>query len=248
MTKMTMNKKGFTLIELLLAMTIFSFVLILTTSTFVQINRLYLKSNIVAQTQNQARNLMEDVVRTIKLSDNEVIVHKASDKNRAYCIGRTIYAYSLNDPLSIEGLQGEVSVAKAPRASLSYQYAETEKRHSAAFRCGGEAVNGLDTDPSSPGLEYQSVFFRSLAGDSSVHSLLDEGFVIREFEIFPIFRPGENEAFAYQIAITVSHGEDELFVDETAAGAATICSGRGGTASSFCAVTRLETTVFRRIK
>ena len=221
------NQKGFTLVELLLAMSVFSFVLIMASATFIQINRLYVKSNIVAQTQAQTRAVMEDVVRTIRLADSRVVVHKASPNNRSYCIGNTTYTYSLDGAFG----DGSVSFVKAERSTGSYEFSQAGELYSAAIKCGNEALG---------------VFGAASFGSGNVTQLLDDGFVVREFDIYPLV--DENDfPIAYQVSITISHGDDDSFEEGAPDGASTTCSGDAAS-STFCAVSRLQTTVYRRIR
>lgn len=64
------SQSGFTIIELLLALAFFSFILLFATAGFIQINRSYSKGLTVKQIHETGRNVIEDIARSIRLSDD----------------------------------------------------------------------------------------------------------------------------------------------------------------------------------
>ena len=65
-----LDSKGFTIVELLVAITFFSFLLLLITYGFVQINRAYTRGITTKTLQESARTITEDLARTLRISDN----------------------------------------------------------------------------------------------------------------------------------------------------------------------------------
>ena len=66
---MQLNKSGFTLVELLVAMAFFTFLLLLVTFGFVQINRSYTRGITVKTIQETTRSVLEDLTRVIRTTD-----------------------------------------------------------------------------------------------------------------------------------------------------------------------------------
>lgn len=92
------NQKGFTIVELLLASTIFSMVMMVALSGFINIGRTFYKGINVTQTQQTARAVLESASRDIStssvVSSTKTV---ASGDNRKYvCIGNTRYTFILS--------------------------------------------------------------------------------------------------------------------------------------------------------
>jgi prepilin-type N-terminal cleavage/methylation domain-containing protein len=78
---MSSNTKGFTLVELLIAMAFFTFLLMLVTFGFVQINRSYTKGITVKTIQETARTLSEDISRAIRTTDDYTYISPDMDND-----------------------------------------------------------------------------------------------------------------------------------------------------------------------
>lgn len=91
---MKLGNKGFTLVELLVAMTFFSFLLLLVTFGFVQINRSYTRGITVKTIQETARALTEDISRAIRTSNDFEYHDFASDGEYRLCLGDVNYAWN----------------------------------------------------------------------------------------------------------------------------------------------------------
>lgn len=69
------NKQGFTLIELIFATTFFSLLLIFVITAFLRVSRSYNQGFNTKITQDAARVLLEDIVRTIRTSKGPLVVY-----------------------------------------------------------------------------------------------------------------------------------------------------------------------------
>lgn len=92
------NSKGFTLIELMIATLIFSLVLVVILSAFVQISRLFYKGVNLTRTQEDSRQIVQDISDDIKFAQN-ISTNLAASYNTPgpgyFCIGLHRYKYRL---------------------------------------------------------------------------------------------------------------------------------------------------------
>lgn len=93
------NQKGFTLTELLLAMTVFSAVLIVTTSVFVAINRTYTRGLVRKELSEAAQLLTEAVTKTVRSQGASGVIAECnpvpSGYHKSRLIGDNVYAWKL---------------------------------------------------------------------------------------------------------------------------------------------------------
>jgi prepilin-type N-terminal cleavage/methylation domain-containing protein len=91
----TNKQHGFTIIELMIATVVFSLILLIVTACILQFSKQYYKGIIASSTQNTARSLMDDVVRSIQF-DTGAVYPLTGGGNSGYCIGETKrYSYKL---------------------------------------------------------------------------------------------------------------------------------------------------------
>ena len=91
-TKNQHNQLGFTIVELMIATAAFSLILLLATGAIIEVGKLYYKSLVQIKTQETARNISEDVTRSIQFSRGAL----DSPASGVYCIGDTRYEFQLN--------------------------------------------------------------------------------------------------------------------------------------------------------
>jgi prepilin-type N-terminal cleavage/methylation domain-containing protein len=99
--KKHMNQKGFTIIELLIAMSVFSFVMLIATSGLIRIGQIYYKGIIVSKTQDTSRAIIEEITREVQFSSSGIVSHDgfygASPLNtvaiKSICIGGMKYTW-----------------------------------------------------------------------------------------------------------------------------------------------------------
>lgn len=87
MIKHKRSVAGFTLIELLLAMTFFSFVLVLISTGFIQISRIYQNAVISKTAQNTVRQIVERISRDAYAGDTFFVVEDSAEYPNALCFG-----------------------------------------------------------------------------------------------------------------------------------------------------------------
>lgn len=93
---------GFTIIELLIATAVFSVVLLVITEGIIQFNRVYYGGITQSQTQNAARNILENISQAIQFSGGTVTPTPGTNPTKSYrfCVGSTRYRYKLGHELS----------------------------------------------------------------------------------------------------------------------------------------------------
>ncbi len=85
------KSKGFTIIELLIATTVFSTILLISTSGLIYIGKVYYRTVSQSKTQEAARSIISEVSQNVQFSGSRVTA--GTD---AYCIGSTMYARYLD--------------------------------------------------------------------------------------------------------------------------------------------------------
>jgi prepilin-type N-terminal cleavage/methylation domain-containing protein len=97
--KRTMNKnnKGFTIIELLIATTIFSIVLIVIVSSFLQIGRMFYKGVSIDNVNEASRNLVDSITSDARLTTyfDPGGVDSTNANKHFFCVGPHRYTYIL---------------------------------------------------------------------------------------------------------------------------------------------------------
>jgi prepilin-type N-terminal cleavage/methylation domain-containing protein len=88
---------GFTIIELLVATTIFSIVLVVIVSSFLQVGRMFYKGVSINNTNESARNLVDSIANDARLSNFTPGGADSTDASKLFfCVGTHRYTYKLN--------------------------------------------------------------------------------------------------------------------------------------------------------
>jgi prepilin-type N-terminal cleavage/methylation domain-containing protein len=110
------RQKGFTIIELLVATLVFSIVLIVVLSAFVQTSRLFYKGVNMDNTQESTRTITQDIADDIKFSQSaptSFLIEYSSPTSPSYssvthsgrfCIGLHRYSYQLGQQTDGSGI------------------------------------------------------------------------------------------------------------------------------------------------
>lgn len=89
------KNSGFTLAELMIATSVFAVILLVGAAAFIQLGRSYYKGVTVTQTQEVAKQIMQNVSSNIRLSSSVSPVNSASGGRQYYCIGGHRYSFKL---------------------------------------------------------------------------------------------------------------------------------------------------------
>jgi len=98
-------QKGFTIVELLIAMTAFTFIMLLITVSLFQITRVFIKGFTTAQTQQVGRSLLDGVSQDIQFAGGQVVSPASYVNNYNYvvCVGDQRYSVLLGKQLTDSG-------------------------------------------------------------------------------------------------------------------------------------------------
>lgn len=225
------NQAGFTIVELMIALAILSTLLVMSTFILMQIGGLYTKGINQANTQNTARNVINELASQLQLSGSvpqltgQVTTPSTPQSPPpgsnatpllqvgVICIGSTRYTYALNHKLS-KNSDDHVLWRDTMRSSAT---------------CSPLNLN-FDTPTDTNSVSNSGV------------ELMPVNTRLTDFSITPA---GAN---LYHLKVTVAYGDDDLVHYTSAsppASDATNCSGDVGT--QYCAVSSLSITVTRRI-
>lgn len=94
-----LNPRGFTVIELMIATLVFSMILLICTSGLIQIGRLYYKGITSTRTQETARNIMDEITRSIQFNGGRVQPVSGGAPSYYFCVGDQRYSFILGKQL-----------------------------------------------------------------------------------------------------------------------------------------------------
>lgn len=218
------TEAGFTIIELMIALSILSLVLLLSTFGIVQIGKLYSKGMNQANTQNAARNIMNNIASQIQLggvipqfvAPSTPATTTTPSSVGAVCIGSKRYSFMVNHQLT-----------KAPTDHALWL----------------DVMNGSSTCLPITTL-ITSVAPTDLLNTSSPNNgseLLSTNMRLTDLNI------ASANGF-YTITVSLAYGDNDLINYTPRSGvtpAVTTC--KGGTGSEFCALATLTQTIAPRM-
>lgn len=91
--KTDVRQQGFTLVELMIALTVLTTILLLCTVTLIQLGRLFSKGSNQANTQNIARNVINDLAAQTEFGANAPVVQPLNAHQGSICLGAVRYSY-----------------------------------------------------------------------------------------------------------------------------------------------------------
>lgn len=89
------QEQGFTIIELMIALSIISVILVISTVVLINLGLLYTKGNNQANTQNTARNIVNELASQLELGSADPIIGA-----NVICMGSQRYSFATNVELS----------------------------------------------------------------------------------------------------------------------------------------------------
>lgn len=213
----TSDSRGFTIIELMIATSVFAVVLLLIATGILQIGKTYYKGVAQARTQSVARNVIDEISRGIQFSGGG-----SSVTARLMDPSNTTYGICINDIVYEFALDTILDpsggAGKSQRVLLAH-------RGSCSGFNSGSLTNIVATPPP------------LMAGDVN-RELLGEGMRLLELNV-----TGTNP---YTVTVVVALVTDNnLLTGSAPYNANTLC--KGGTGQEFCAVSKLETIVQKRV-
>ncbi len=96
------KQDGFTIVELLFATTVFTLVLLVAATGFLQVTRIYYRSVITSRTQDITRTVVDDVAQAIQFNAGSVqsSIDTGSGDLEALCVGSVRYNINLGQQIT----------------------------------------------------------------------------------------------------------------------------------------------------
>jgi prepilin-type N-terminal cleavage/methylation domain-containing protein len=241
MKNLQKNKDGFTLLELMIAVTIFSVILLVGAATMIQVGKMYYKGINSARTQEITRNIVDEVSRGTQFSKSGAtpLVKQSFDgvEHYAYCVGGKRYTFRPN--------LGLVSDSSFVLASMTGPHG-LWKDDAPGGACVPAKITTNVVALSTNGQEMLSENMRVsefCIRKTNVASLLPAGQTPTTGSRCEI--DYDEPAEGISIFIRVAFGDNELleFNDD---GKATSCRS-ASIGVQWCAISQLDTQVFRRL-
>lgn len=224
------SQNGFTIIELMIATSIFSVMLLLSAGGSIQIGKLFYKGVSSSRAQNAAREIMEDISRTIQFggaAPTPVAVDTTTSTlpTSYFCINTIRYSYV------IDVINGAILGATPPPDGRSPHVLWRDRIPSSA-NCT-EAADLTIPDPDGRG-------FGEDGQELVPHTMRLKDFTVQQASCGSASCPN-----FWSIKVGVIFGEGDVI--KRAGGVIVGCveSTKGG---QFCGLSELQTTVIRRLR
>ena len=214
------TETGFTIIELMIALSILSLVLLLSTIGIVQIGKLYSKGMIQVNTQNAARNIMNNIASQIQLGGvvPQYMAPSAPGSAGAVCIGSKRYSFIVNHQLT------KASTDHALWLDVMNSGSTCQPISALTLATTAKPTDLLNTLIPNNGSELLSTNMRLT--DLNITSAT--GF--------------------YTITVSLAYGDDDLISYTPRSGATpAVTTCKGGAGSEYCAIATLTQTIAPRM-
>jgi prepilin-type N-terminal cleavage/methylation domain-containing protein len=228
MSKLPDKQKGYTIIELMIAATVFSIVLLGASSALIQIGRMYYKGVISSRTQNATRTVIDEISRGIQFEGNQVLKGDSDFRLPAgpdsipkgvFCIGDKRYTFLLNSQIEPDASQRTGYSTDHRTAHALWREEISNPTPALCSRASAPSLGTVDPD----------------LGEE----MLGEGMRLADFNLTT------NGDGLWNITLIVVYGDDAVLIDlaDPAKGCRGIVTG-----SQWCAVSKLSTSVYKRIE
>ncbi len=174
---------GFTIVELMIATLIFSMMLIITMTAFIQIGRIFYKTLIISRTNEVARNISDDVaenLRTLNYKAPDAPQGSINSTVRYVCINNNFYFFEIgsqyistsSDPHAQVGLRKftatDCSASQAPNYYAQASQLLGERMRVSKFQLGDTAVASNAAPGSCPAASACQLNIRIAYGDNDL--------------------------------------------------------------------------------
>jgi prepilin-type N-terminal cleavage/methylation domain-containing protein len=212
-------EQGFTIVELMIATAVFSVVLLLCATGIVQVGRTFYKGTIVNKTQDNARQVADDIGQAIQFGPVATNFYQVATTTYPYgagnvnvnslCLGTVRYSYSVDRSLGSDAALQLTHVLWKDHIAL------------------GTACTPLNISQSTPG--GSSADGQELLGDN--------------MRIPTLTVPNTPANGLWNITLVVSYGDSDLFVGGSNYSQCVATNGGG----QFCASSTINTHVTKRL-
>lgn len=211
------HQAGFTIAEILVATAIFSIVLLVALAGFLQIGHIFYKGVSLAQTQEVANHIFQDINGNFQTAAN-VSPPQSNNGYQYFCVGNTRYTYRLGNEVNLGG-----SPDHSPSGSFGILKDILPGSSACAAPCSDTGV--VICNP--PNVEL-----------NNPTELLGEKMRVSNFSIA---NPNASALNLYSVSIVIAYGDDDVLDQSTPT--APFCKGNVG--DEFCAVSQINTAVYK---
>jgi len=232
--KIKLEPSGFTIVELLIATLVFALMIVVMTASILGITNDFFKGTTTADTQNTARNIVNDITEAVQYNAGGVLpVTTAADGTQGYCIGNdTLYSYLLGYEVNTNLSNANTSwtVLQSPHGLV-------------------ESQNTQCSNPATTNLKAQTL--TTTAGlASGSKELLSNNMRLLSFGITPVgtcgFSLGQSCLYKISIAVIAGNTAQLTPTPPPLPNSNTVCNLGNG--SEFCAWEQLTTIVQKRVQ
>lgn len=220
--------QGFTIVELLIATAVFAVVLLVAQVSFVQIGHLFYKGVSITQTQDTADHIFQDVSGNFQTAAS-VNYSPPGSTYHYICIGNTRYTYNINREVDTTASQADHSpYDPVTKAGGNFGILKD------VLHGGGGACATPCNDTSSASCPAGSVKLTNPV------ELLGNKMRVEQFDVSQI-APTSN---LYRISIVLAYGDDDTLTYKDSGDFSTVTC-QGDSNNNFCAVSRINTSVYK---
>lgn len=217
------HQRGFTITELMIATTIFSIVLLVALAGFLQIGHTFYKGVSLAQTQQVADQIFQDINGNFQTAANITPPGSVSPLGYHYfCVGNIRYTYNLGN---------EISSGATPNHSPSGNFGILKDSlpgtSACAPPCTDTAPLGICNPPNVRLGQY-----------STPTEMLGDKMRLANLTITNATSQAPN---VYTVDLVVAYGDDDVL--DLTVPTAPVCKGQANV--EFCAVSQINTAVYR---
>jgi prepilin-type N-terminal cleavage/methylation domain-containing protein len=248
------NNRGFTIVELMIALTVLSLILLLGTTILVQIGKLYTKGVNAATLQNSTRTVAGDIGSTLQFSGGAAAACDSTAK-KATCFAKTQDPVGDPHPHTFNG----VTVYSFCIDTVRYSYVldkelgyDSNTNQTTAHVLWRDVMKGntrcepLNITENPVKANADSV--EAAGTPSKGYEMIPDHIRLTRFKIVPV--PPEIDG-NYNIDIWTAFGDSDLVNTDHSLDADANLAGQttcnGGEGSQFCSISRISTTVGRRL-
>lgn len=221
---MNKDRRGFTIIEFLIATAIFSLVLLLLATAIIFVGRVYHKGIVTNKTQDIARSLVDDIADTIRFGERTSTSASFFRTDTKVLSGQTVNALCLGSVRYVYTLERSLGLESSQSRHVVW-------RDIVGQNTSCDAIDLMLAEPSS---------------GMSGKEMMSDNVRLAKLSICYGGQTGcDNVIGQWGISLVVSYGRDN---DVFAGGSDyTECvnSNLGG---QFCAVSKIETKIFKRLE
>lgn len=241
------NQQGFTILELMIATVVLSVILLIATLTIFGVGKLYYKGQTTAQTQDTARNVIEQISRQLQFSGDKPNLLNTAPGNScalsmwcaswaapggsatvyAYCIGSTRYSFVLNReeiPLT------DSLTATATNATPTYHALWQDTMLPGTATCN--PVNVLTKTPA----------------DAVTVAGTGKGLLLPNMRLVGFGLTQNPSTSVYDITLNVNYGDDDLLASAQGSFPTQYRYCNTTVGDQFCAVSNIHTSAVRRLR